>query len=325
MKSLLDTKTRFFFFGGKGGVGKTVVSAAVALYYAERGERTLLASFNPVHSLSSLFGQNLSGGAVRPVAGVDNLYAVEVEIGDVVEKYKERVTALLREIFKWAELPVDTRPLVEIATTNPSFHEAAAFDKMMDVVLNEGRNYSRVIFDMAAVANAVRLIGLSKLYGLWLQRTIKMRQEALSLKYQLSFRKEKVLEEIKKDPVLNDLISLQERYAKVREILRDPQQTRFVFVTIPTMLSISVVKRFIDTVKIYEIPIGGVVVNMVIPPEEVERDKTGFLKSKGEEQSRNLALIDQYFGDLVLSRVKLFPEDVVGLERLRQFVKELVK
>jgi Oxyanion-translocating ATPase len=73
MKSLLDTKTKFFFFGGKGGVGKTVVSAAVALYYAERGERTLLASFNPVHSLSSLFGQNLSGGAVRPVAGVDNL------------------------------------------------------------------------------------------------------------------------------------------------------------------------------------------------------------------------------------------------------------
>ncbi len=325
MKALLDTKTKFFFFGGKGGVGKTVVSAATALYFAERGEKTLLASFNPVHSLSSLFGQDLSGGAVKRVSGVDNLYAVEVEIGDVVERYKERVSALLREIFKWAELPVDTRPLVEIATTNPSFHEAATFDKMMDIVLNEGKDYSRIVFDMAAVANAVRLIGLSKLYGLWLQRTIKMRQEALSLKYQLAFRKEKVMEEIRKDPVLNDLISLQERYSKVREILRDPERTKFVFVTIPTVLSISVVKRFIDMVKAYEIPIGGVVVNMVIPPEEIERDATGFLKSKGEEQARNLELIDKYFGPLVLSRVRLFPEEVVGLDRLRQFMRELVK
>ncbi|MFB6490557.1 MAG: ArsA family ATPase [Thermoproteus sp. AZ2] len=325
MRALLETNTKFFFFGGKGGVGKTVISAAVALYYAQRGEKTLLASFNPVHSLSSLFGQDLSGGAIKPVSGVDNLYALEVEIGDIIDKYKERVSSLLREIFKWAELPVDTKPLVDIATTNPSFHEAASFDKMMDVVLNEGRNYSRIIFDMAAVANAVRLIGLSKLYGLWLQRTIKMRQDALSLKYQLSFRKEKALEEIKKDPVLNDLISLQDRYAKVREILGDPAQTRFIFVTIPTILSISVVKRFIDMVKAYDIPIGGVVVNMVIPPEEAERDQTGFLKSKAEEQTRNLDLINRYFGDLVLARVRLFPSEIVGVDKLRLVVEELLR
>lgn len=325
MRALLNSNTKFFFFGGKGGVGKTVVSAAVALYFADRGEKTLLASFNPVHSLSSLFQQDLSGGDIKKVAGIENLYAVEVEIDDIITKYKERVSTLLRELFKWAELPVDTKPLVDIATTNPSFHEAAAFDKMMDVVLNQGQNFSRIIFDMAAVANAVRLIGLSKLYGLWLQRTIKMRQEALSLRYQLAFRKEKVMEEIKKDPVLNDLINLQERYIKVREVLKDPNMTRFIFVTIPTMLSISVVKRFIDMVRAYEIPIGGVVVNMVIPREEAERDQTGFLKSKSEEQAKNLELIDRYFGDLVLSRVKLFPEDIVGIERLRQFVNELIK
>lgn len=325
MRQLLDSGVKYLFFGGKGGVGKTVVAAATAMYYAKRGERTLLASFNPVHSLSSLFGQALGGGAVKAVAGVDNLYAVEVEIGDVVEGYKQRVSTLLKELFKWAELPVDTRPLVEVATTNPSFHEAAAFDKMMDVVLNEGRQYSRIVFDMAAVANAVRLIGLSKLYGLWLQRTIKMRQEALSLRYQLSFRKEKVMEEIKKDPVIQDLIGLQERYARVREVLRDPRQTRFVFVTIPTVLSISVVKRFIDMVKAYEIPIGGVVVNMLIPREEAEGDATGFLSSKYEEQERNIKLIEEYFGSMVLATVRLLPHDVVGVDKLEAFMKELVK
>ncbi|AET33937.1 ArsA family ATPase [Pyrobaculum ferrireducens] len=325
MKQLLGQRIKFLFFGGKGGVGKTVVAAATALYLAEvAGEKTLLASFNPVHSLSSVFGQDLSGGVVKEVAGARNLWAVEVQYDDIVERYKTRITTLLREMLKMAELSVDIKPLVDIATTNPAFHEAAAFDKMMDVVLKEGANFDRVVFDMAAVANAVRLIGLSKLYGAWLQRTIKMRMETLSLKEQLSFRKDKVRQEIERDPVLHELQDLYQRYMKVRAVLTDPAATRFVFVTIPTVLSISVVQRFIEMVKAYEIPFGGVVVNMVIPREEAERDATGFLKSKYDEQQRNLELVRRSFAPHILASVRLFPEDIVGLERLRQFMKELV-
>ena len=183
MRQLLSQRgIKYIFFGGKGGVGKTVVAAATALYAAENlGERTLLASFNPVHSLTSLFQQDLSGGVIKQVQGVKNLWAIEVQYDDIVEKYKARITNLLKEMLKMAELSIDIKPLVDIATTNPAFHEAAAFDKMMDVVLKEGPNFDRVIFDMAAVANAVRLIGLSKLYGAWPQRTIKMRRETLRI------------------------------------------------------------------------------------------------------------------------------------------------
>lgn len=325
MKQLLSQRVKYIFFGGKGGVGKTVVAAATALYLAETGERVLLASFNPVHSLSSVFGQDLSGGVVKEVRGVRNLWAVEVQYDDIVEKYKARISTLLREMLKMAELSVDIKPLIDIATTNPAFHEAASFDKMMDVVLKEGPKFDRVIFDMAAVANAVRLIGLSKLYGAWLQRTIKMRMETLSLKEQLSFRKEKVREEIERDPVLAELKDLYNRYMEVRKVLTDPAQTRFVFVTIPTILSISVVQRFIEMVKAYEIPFGGVVVNMVIPEEEAAKDATGFLRSKYEEQQRNLEIIRQSFSPHILAVVRLFPEDIVGLDRLRQFINELVK
>jgi anion-transporting ArsA/GET3 family ATPase len=86
----------------------------------------------------------------------------------------------------------------------------------------------------------------------------------------------------------------------------------------------SVVQRFIDMVKAYEIPYGGVVVNMVIPPEEAERDATGFLKSKYEEQQRNLELIRKAFSPNILAVVKQFPEDIVGLERLRALAALLV-
>jgi len=325
MRQLLSQRgVKYIFFGGKGGVGKTVVAAATALYAAENlGERTLLASFNPVHSLTSLFQQDLSGGVIKQVQGVKNLWAIEVQYDDIVEKYKARITNLLKEMLKMAELSIDIKPLVDIATTNPAFHEAAAFDKMMDVVLKEGPNFDRVVFDMAAVANAVRLIGLSKLYGAWLQRTIKMRRETLSLKEQLSFRKDKVAKEIEQDPILLELQDLYNRYMKVRAVLTDPSSTRFVFVTIPTILSISVVQRFVEMVKAYEIPFGGVVVNMVLPREEAEADATGYIKSKYEEQAKNLELIRSAFGPHILAVVRQFPEEIVGLERLRMFTKDL--
>ena len=69
------------------------------------------------------------------VKGVKNLYAVEVEIEDVVARYKERITRLLRDILKWAELPIDHKGFIDIATPNPAFQEAASFDKMMELVL----------------------------------------------------------------------------------------------------------------------------------------------------------------------------------------------
>ncbi len=320
---IVKTGQKFIFVGGKGGVGKTVVASAIALDMASRGEKVLLASFNPVHSLSTVFRQDLSGGVIKPVSGVKNLYAIEVEIDDIVRSYKEKITKLIREFLKWADIPIDPKGFIEIATTNPAFQEAATFDRMMDIVLKEGQEFDRVVFDTAAVANAIRLIGLSKIYGLWLQRVIKSRQEALNLRYQLSFRKDKVLEEIKKDPLLLDLINLHNRYVKVRETLSNPSTTTFIFVTIPTILSISVVKRFSDMVRAYDIPSGGVIVNMVIPREEAERDATGFLKSKWAEQEKNLALIRELFDDSIIGYIPLYPEDVIGVKALEALIRDL--
>jgi len=78
---------KYTFFGGKGGVGKTVLAGAMALWHAQQGKRTLLASTNPVHSLNSLLDQNVFGKET-PVAGVDNLWAYEIDTRDTIEKSK---------------------------------------------------------------------------------------------------------------------------------------------------------------------------------------------------------------------------------------------
>ncbi|MEM2992398.1 MAG: ArsA-related P-loop ATPase, partial [Candidatus Caldarchaeum sp.] len=183
-------RTKYIFLGGKGGVGKTVLAGAVALESAQQGKTVLLASLNPVHSLSTLFMQNVSGGRFCKIEGVDGLTVVEVEISDLIERYRQNMEARLKEFFKWAEIPINPEPFIQIATTNPAFQESAMFDKVMDIMVNEGQNYDLVVFDTAAVANAVRLIGLSKLYGLWLARMIQSRKEAQEYRLRLSIRKE---------------------------------------------------------------------------------------------------------------------------------------
>ena len=326
LMQLLNEKPglRFIFTGGKGGVGKTVAAAGLAIQFAGQGKRTLLASLNPVHSLSSVFGQALSGGTVRPVAGVSNLFAIEVETQEVVARYRDSIGRRVREFLKWADIPIDARPFVDIAVTNPAFEESAMFDKMMDIMLGERGNYDIIVFDTAAVANAVRLIGLSKIYGLWLGRMIESRKQALSLRVQLSFRKERIMDEVRKDPLMADLINMNERFLQVKDLLIDPQLTAFFFVTLPLALPISVVKRFIGMVGEYHIPVGGVLVNQVLPPEIVSNnpDET-YLQNKYQEQLGYMQIIKSDLGEMVRGFIPLYDGEVAGLKTIQTATTDL--
>ncbi len=280
-------KMRYIFTGGKGGVGKTVAAAGLAYHCASQGENVLVASLNPVHSLSSLFGQSLSGGKVIEVKGAKNIH---------------------------------------IAATNPAFEESAMFDRMVDYILKEGEAYDRIIFDTAAVANAVRLIGLSKIYGLWLTRMIDSRKEALSMRVQLSFRKEKVMAEVKKDPLMADLISMNERFEKAKAVLVDPERTAFFFVTLPLALPIAVVRRFIGMVQKFNIPIGGVIVNEVLRPEIALQDGAGeYLANKYHEQTAYMKVLYRDLGPLVRSYIPLYPSEVTGVDMVRRVSEDMMR
>ena len=319
------SRLRYIFTGGKGGVGKTVSAAGLACHYATTGDKVLLASLNPVHSLSSLFGQDLSGGKIRTVAGMKGVYAVEVETSEVVAKYRESIKGRVKEFLKWADIPLDARPFIEIATTNPAFEESAMFDRMVDYILSEGESYDRVIFDTAAVANAVRLIGLSKIYGLWLNRMIESRKEALSLRVQLSFRKEKMVEEVKKDPLMADLMGMNERFEKAKEILVDPERTAFFFVTLPLGLPIAVVRRFIGMVRKFNIPVGGVIVNEVLREEVAQMAGAGdYLTNKYSEQLGYMKVLYRDLGPLVASYIPLYPSEVTGTDMVSRVSSDMM-
>ena len=312
-ETLATGKTKYVFFGGKGGVGKTVMAGATGMYLASHGKKTLLCSTNPVHSLSSCFGQTFIGRGETQVEGCNNLYALEIETTETVGKYRENTRDRILDFLKYADIPIDPTPFVDAATTNPAFEESAMFDNVMDVILAD--RYDCYVFDTAPVAHTYRLLGMSKMYDMWLGKMIKSREEAMCLKKSLSFKKEK--KEVC-DPMVEGLLESRRKTEEIRKLLTNPDLTAFYFVTLPLALPISVVERFIYWVKAFQIPVGGVIVNQVMPPTD---SSSSFIVNKLAQQKNYLDLIDKKFGALVVAMIPMFDGEIRGIDMLEKILK----
>lgn len=303
---------RYVFFGGKGGVGKTVMAGAAALHFARQGKRTLLASTNPVHSLTSLLGTNVFG---TPTEIEPNLFAYEIDTSDTIARAKQEISEKIKWFLKFADIPTKADDFVETATMNPAFEESAMFENMVDLMFED--KYQIYVFDTAPTANARRLLGMSQVYSLWVSKMLKGREEAKSLRESLSFRKKKEEE----DPLMQYLLSFRDRIGHAKELLTDENRTAFFFVTLPEALPIAVVRRFIGWFDEFGIPIGGVIVNGVIEADGGEQ-VPDFVANRIAMQKRHLETIDESFPQ-VRGTVPLLEREVAGVEMLTRLEERL--
>ena len=301
----------YLFFGGKGGVGKTVMAGATALWYASQGKKTLLASTNPVHSLSSLLGQNVFG-AKTPVNGVPNLWAYEIDTTETIERSKKEIRDKISWFLKFADITVKADEFVESATMNPAFEESAMFENMIDLMFQH--EYEVYVFDTAPTANARRLLGMSSVYSLWVGKMLKSREEAKSLRELLSFRKKKE----EQDPLMEYLLGFKDRMGHARELLTDVGKTAFFFVTLPEALPIAVITRFMHWFEDFGIPVGGVIVNMVIDKAAAGENPPDFVVNRMAMQAEHMETIWQKFDGQVRAIVPLFETEVRGPEMLKR-------
>jgi arsenite-transporting ATPase len=306
---------RYIYFGGKGGVGKTVMAGSTALWLAKQGRRVMLASTNPVHSLTGCIGQDVYGKPTT-VEGVPNLWAYEIDTKDTIERSKQEIREKIQWFLKFADISTKAEDFVESATMNPAFEESAMFENMVDLMLKN--EYDVYVFDTAPTANARRLLGMSKVYALWVNKMLKSREEARSLRELLSFTKKK-----EADPLMEYLVSFRDRMEKARVLLTDPEQTAFFFVTLPEALPIAVITRFIGWFHDFGIPVGGVIVNMLIDKSEIYADSPEFVRNRVLMQDRYMEEVWQKFDGMVRSTVPLFETEVRGVPMLARTAENL--
>ena len=309
------SKLRYIFFGGKGGVGKTVIAGATAIWLANQGRRVMLASTNPVHSLSSLLDQDVFGKST-PVQGVNNLWAYEIDTKDTIERSKQDIRDKIQWFLKFADISTKAGDFVESATMNPAFEESAMFENMVDLMFKN--EYDVYVFDTAPTANARRLLGMSKVYSLWVNKMLKSREEARSLRELLSFTKKK-----EADPLMEYLVSFRDRMGHVRVLLTDDELTAFFFITLPEALPIAVITRFIGWFRDFGIPVGGVIVNMMIDQSQVTPESPDFVRNRVAMQDRYMVDIWEKFDGMVRSILPLYETEVRGVAMLGKAADQL--
>ncbi len=318
MKQFLaeNPRLKYVFFGGKGGVGKTVLAGTAALWAASQGKRTLLASTNPVHSLSSMLGQNVFGKPT-PVEGVPNLMAYEIDTHDTIEKSKKEIREKIEWFLKYAEIKTKADEFVESATMNPAFEESAMFENMIDLMFED--KYEAYVFDTAPTANARRLLGMSSVYSMWVNKMVQSREEAASLKDLLSYSKKKK----EKDPLMDYLLNLRERMGRAKTLLTDAQLTSFFFVALPEALPIAVITRFINWFHEFGIPVGGVIVNMVIDKSSIKPETPDFVKNRVAMQDEHMETIWKEFDGQVRAILPLYETEIRGVSALKRMAGNL--
>jgi arsenite-transporting ATPase len=185
------------------------------------------------------------------------------------------------------------------------------FENMIDLMFRN--EYDVYVFDTAPTANARRLLGMSKVYALWVNKMMKSREEARTLREMLSFTKKK-----EADPLMEYLVSFRDRMEHARVLLTDAKLTAFYFVTLAEALPIAVVTRFIQWFKDFGIPVGGVLVNMVIDRASLGPDSAEFVKNRVAMQQEHIQTIWREFDGSVRAIVPLFETEVRGVSMLQR-------
>ena len=189
------------------------------------------------------------------------------------------------------------------------------FENMLDLMF--GGEFEAFVFDTAPTANARRLLGMSRVYSLWVNKMMKSREEAKSLRQLLSFSKKE-----EADPLMDYLVTLQQRMGHARELLTDQDLTAFFFITLPEALPIAVVTRFLHWFHDFGIPVGGIVVNGLIPvPEGAALPE--FIVNRRKMQAEHLETIWRLFDGQVRALVPLYDQEIQGVSGLSRLAENL--
>ncbi|GAD51280.1 arsenical pump-driving ATPase [Halarchaeum acidiphilum MH1-52-1] len=301
---------RFTFFGGKGGVGKTTVSAAYALRCADAGEETLIVSTDPAHSTSDVFEQSFDDDPTS-VEGRDGLSAMEIDPEAEVEAH---MMDIRREMEKQVSQVVvnEIDKQIEMAHETPGAYEAALFDRLIRVMREEADDYDRVVFDTAPTGNTLRLLSLPEFLGDWVDRLIEKREKSLDLYEKAAIGTDEPRKTAANDPIIHRLREREEKFEFAGRILRE--ESSFYLVLNPDDLSVAETRRAVEHLGEHDLDVRGLVVNKVTPEPDDDENGRGarYLRERCARERERIAETEETIPVPLVARIASRTGEVKG-------------
>lgn len=293
---------RVLLFTGKGGVGKTTCAAATALACAQRGQRTLVLSTDPAHSLADAVDQPL-GPEPRPLA--EHLDAMEVDMYYSMRKYWGNMRDLVRAVLRFQG--ADAIAAEELAAL-PGMGEGSAL-LWLDEFYRSG-DYDVIVLDAAPTGETLTLLTLPQVTQWWLQKAFPLQKTAIKT---VGFAVRKTTG-VPLDRGYEELDKLFGKLGEVQEVLQNPEVTSARLVMNPERMVIQEAKRAYTYLQLYGYGVDAAVVNRVIPKDEAG----GVMARYVEAQAGYLEEIHETFAPLPVLTVPHLGREVFGLELLEE-------
>ncbi|MBS9783504.1 MAG: ArsA family ATPase [Pasteurella sp.] len=318
IENLLDKKV--IFVGGKGGVGKTTSSAALAVHFASLGRKTLIISTDPAHSLGDALAIELSHKATQIN---DNLDAIELNSHTIIHKHFEQVENTLRAYTNPDMMP-KLREFLKLSHHAPGAEEAAMLEAICQHLVDAQADYQHIIFDTAPTGHTLRLLSLPEMMQAWTDGLLaqqkhqtKLREASQNLDKQRNFNPF-----VKENNRWNDAVSVLERrrqlFSQARDILHNQDKTAIVLVLIAETLPIAETKRALKQLHTSHLPCKGLIVNQILS----EQQPNEFWQKRSQRQREIMTQLDELleqYQELQALYVPLKQNDIQGVTALAEF------
>ena len=294
---------RVILYTGKGGVGKTSVAAATALRCAERGARTIVLSTDAAHSLGDSLDQPLGP---EPIKVAERLWAQECDIYYNLETYWGTVQSWFEALLTWRGV---NDLLAEEIAVLPGMEELANLLWITRHV--DSGDFDVVIVDCAPTGETLRLLAFPEVGRWWMDKLLPINRQLARMVRPMARRVTDL--PLPEDSVFVAMGELVEELEKLRELLTRPGQSTVRIVVNPEKMVIREAQRSFTYLTLYDHITDALVVNRLVPAEA-----TGdFAASWRRMQQRYMREIHSMFDPVPVLQIPQFPEEVVGLDRLR--------
>jgi len=296
MEITMSNNTKYIFFSGKGGVGKTTMACATAVHYANENKKTLIVTTDPASNLADVFETEI-GHKITPL--LSNLWGMEIDPDKATEEYRERILATMRAV-----MPESVMLVLEEQFNSPCTTEIASFDRFVDFMVAEkegkGKNYDVVIFDTAPTGHTIRLLELPVDWSTHIEESAKGQGNTC----------------------IGPVASIQEnkiKYDEATRLLGDAERTTFMFVLQPEETSVYETKR--SSKELNEIGVKNVelIINGMLPEEVCEHP---FFKSRFDMQQKYIKIIESDF-PIKIRKMYQRDDEIKGVERILNIEKDL--
>jgi arsenite-transporting ATPase len=306
---------RIILFTGKGGVGKTSISAASALKSAQMGHKTLVMSLDAAHSLSDSFDldQRLldhKKGALIQLE--EKLWLQEVDVQEEIQRH-------WGEVYKYLTLLLNTSGLDEILAEELAIlpgMEEVSFLLYINQYARE-KAFDVIMLDCAPTGESLRFISLPTALEWYMRKVFKVEKNLMKVMRPIMSSMYSV--PLPDDSYFASIQSLYEKLEGVDKLLNDPTITTVRLITNPEKIIIKETQRAFMYFCLYGLCIDAIVVNRILPPQVSDEYFTSWMNT----QDRYLGQVEEYFTPVPIWKINLFKDEIVGKEDLARLAEAL--